>query len=628
MMLETTLATEFIPSTNLKGEVAGANWSFLLPSLELDRIVCFGTPPSKGYQARLSSLAQLCNELVVICVDERMAQAVDDAGRRHGVANMRSISLGGAAGLADDSVSLALISGARDARRLARDRALQIELRRILRPDGLMYFERRGLPDQLRGGGTVRRLAEAFGAAQLYWLTPLGGEMHTAVPAQDQATTRYFLRHGLTSRSLDLGVLKRAVRSLGRRSAGPVALKRTAPKLSATSHPRAGFQTRVKRASRTALAVLLQRVQGVLDHADGSLNNSPALGRFARRYGALVGRGALGPNIQPPAYLRQIASAAGVSIDQHRWGLSARGEYRSRKVLFFLFNRAAETPEYIVKMTRDPMLNPRLENEGRALEWLAEHGIGDRETLPQVVFQGHHHDLAIVGETIIDGVPFEQRSGGAVDCPLAGAAAAWLTELGAATANTSAASPLQVAEALGRLFERFAQIYTLTPVRYDFLASQIASIGRSRSRIPLVFQHGDPGTWNIWVTPSERVAFLDWEAAEPQGMPLWDLFYFVRTYGAWAMRAGSSGDIMKGFAGQFLSASPFQRLLIAATEHYQARVGVAPELVEPLFYSCWMHRALKESTRLTAGNLERGHYFSVLNACIEQRESLAPLFSR
>ena len=210
-------------------------------------------------------------------------------------------------------------------------------------------------------------------------------------------------------------------------------------------------------------------------------------------------------------------------------------------MLFFLFDRAAETPEYIVKMTRDPALNLRLENEGRALEWLAERGIGDRETLPQVVFQGHHHDLAIVGETVIDGVPFEQRSSGAADCPLAGAAAAWLTELGAATADTSAASPLQVAEALGTLFERFAQIYTLTPAQHDFLAGQIAAIGRSRSRIPLVFQHGDPGTWNIWVTPSERVAFLDWEAAEPQGMPLWDLFYFVRTYGAWAMRAGSSG---------------------------------------------------------------------------------------
>jgi len=99
-MLDTTLATEFIPSTNLKGEVAGANWSFLLPSLDLDRIICFGVPSSKGYPARLISLARLCSELVVICADEHVAQVIDDASRRHGLANVRSVSLGGAAGLA------------------------------------------------------------------------------------------------------------------------------------------------------------------------------------------------------------------------------------------------------------------------------------------------------------------------------------------------------------------------------------------------------------------------------------------------------------------------------------------------------------------------------------------------
>ena len=626
-MLDTTLATEFIPSTNLKGEVAGANWSFLLPSLDLERIVCFGALPSNGYPARLISLARLCSELVVICVDEQMAQEIDSAGRRQSLTNVRSISLGGASGLADDSVSLVLISGASDARRLTHDRSLQVELRRILKCDGMIYFEQRGLPDELRGGGTVRRLAESFGVSRRYWLTPLGGEMHTAVPEQDLATTHYFLRHGLISRSLDLGVLKRAVRSRGGRAAKPAAPKPAAHKLSQNRRRPAGLQMRVKRASRTGLVALLQQTQTVLDHADQILNRSSAIGRFTRRYGVLVGRSSAGANDQPPAYLRQLASAAGISIDQHRWGLSARGEYRSRKVLFFLFDRAAETPEYIVKMTRDPALNPRLENEGRALEWLAERGIGDRETLPQIVFQGHHHDLAIVGETVIDGVPFEQRSSGAADCRLADAAAEWLTELGAATTDTSAASPLEVAEALGTLFERFTQIYTLTSEQHDFMAGQIAAIGRSRGRFPLVFQHGDPGTWNIWVTPSERVAFLDWEAAEPQGMPLWDLFYFVRTYGAWAMRAGSSGDTMKGFADQFLSASPFQRLLIEATERYRAQVGVPPELVEPLFYTCWMHRALKESTRLTAGTLERGHYFSVLSACIEQRAALATLFS-
>jgi len=624
-MLDTTLTTDFIPGTNIKGEVAGANWSFLLPSLELERIVCFGALSSAGFPARLISLSRLCNELVVVCADDRAAEAVDDAGRRHGLANVRSISLGGTAGLADDSVELALISGAGDARRLTRDRELQLELRRILKPDGLIYFERRGLPDQLRG--MPRRLAVVFGAPRLYWLTPLGGEMHTAVPAQDQATMRYFLRHGLTSRSIDLGALKRAARSLSGRSALQAALKTVRPTSSSNGHPRAGLQSRFKRASRTTLATLLQRVQGVLDSADQGLNRNPALGRFARRYGVLIGCGAPGWSDQPPAYLRRVASAGGVSIEKHRWGLSARGEYRSRKVLLFLFDGTAETPEYIVKMTRDPALNPRLENEYRALVWLAEHKIGDRETLPQAVFQGHHNELAIVGETVIDGVPFEQRSSGAAGCLLAGAAVEWLTELGVATADTTAASCLQVSEALGMLFERFAQIYQLTPDHHAFLAGQIAAIAASRNRFPLVFQHGDPGSWNIWVTPRERVAFLDWEAAEPQGIPLWDLFYFVRTYGSWAMRAGSSGDVMKGFVEQFLSASPYQQLLIDATDRYRSRVDIPAELVEPLFYTCWMHRALKESTRLAAGNLERGHYVSVLRACIERREALAPLFS-
>src|SRR5262245_6278654 len=349
-MLDTTLATEFIPGTNLKGEVAGANWSFLLPSLELERIVSFGALSARGYPARLISLARLCGELVVICADERMAQAVDEAARRHALANVRSISLGGAAGLADQSVSLALISGAGEARQLTRDRALQVDLRRILKPDGLIYFERHGLPDQLRAA--PRRLAEMFGAPRLYWLTPLGGEMHTAVPAQDQATMRYFLHHSLISRSIDLATFKRAARSLGGRSSSPAAPNPSSTR-SSNGRAHASLPVRVKRASRNTLAALLRRLQDALDSADQGLNGSPMLGRFARRYGVLIGRSELGSNDQPPAYLRQIASAAGIAIDGHRWGLSARGEYRSRKVLFFLFDRSADTPEYIVKMTRD-----------------------------------------------------------------------------------------------------------------------------------------------------------------------------------------------------------------------------------------------------------------------------------
>ena len=61
-MLETTRATRFLPGSNVKGEVVGANWRFLLPALHHDRIVSFGRP---GH-ATLAGLEAACEELVVI----------------------------------------------------------------------------------------------------------------------------------------------------------------------------------------------------------------------------------------------------------------------------------------------------------------------------------------------------------------------------------------------------------------------------------------------------------------------------------------------------------------------------------------------------------------------------------
>ncbi len=400
-----------------------------------------------------------------------------------------------------------------------------------------------------------------------------------------------------------------------------------APAPRPAAKPRRGLKAQVKRAARTTLVSVYNQVQHAFDGAEQRLNRSAALGELTRRYGLLLQHGAEAQPLAPPRYLREIAHAAGVSLEQYRWGLSARGEYSSRKVLMFLFSGQSDQPEYIVKMTRDPALNPRLENEYRALRRLADTGIGDDQTLPQAVFFGHHNQLAIVGESIVTGVPFEQQSAGTPGCAFMRNAADWLTDMSVATTDWEAATPAQAAAALGELFERFARIYPLLPEQRSFMLGQLEALSQSRSAFPLVFQHGDPGTWNIWVTPAGRTAFLDWEAAEARGMPLWDLFYFIRTYGAWSARASISGDITKGFADQFLTDSPFQTLMVEATARYCERVGLPGDLIEPLFYTCWMHRGLKEATRLTPATLARGHYFNVLRAAIDQRAALQPLFA-
>ncbi len=581
-MLETTLATTFIPGTNLKWKVAGANWTFLLPSLELEQVVCFGAPPS----TTLATLSRVGQDVAVICANARQVRWARAAIRRCRAANVRLITPNGQATLPlkSGSVDLALISGGGEARRLNRDRALPAELRRVLKPEGLIYLEFGGPLAQRLDHDATRNVIEGHAAPPVFWLTPLAGEMHTAVPLRDRETIDYFQHHGLYSSSIRLPLFERAERLL---------------------------------------------------------NRHRLFGRLARRYGALVGGAAAHLTDAPPRYLRSIARQAGVDIDHHRWGLSARGEYSSRKVLFFLFERASDSPdtspdtppntppdtppdtppEYIVKMTRDPALNPRLENEYGALTRLREKGIGDRETLPQAVFFGQHGGLAIVGETMIDGEPFRQRSRATADCSYVRAAIDWLLELGAATADRTSATPVQVASALETLFRRFVQVYRLAPAHRDFLADQIAAIRRRHEAFPLVFQHGDPGAWNAVVTQSGRVAFLDWEAAEPQGMPLWDLFYFLRSYCVGAARAGGTRNRLAGFAQHFLAESPLSPLVIESTRRYCERIALPARLIEPLFYTCWMHRALKESTRLTPAKLDRGHYVGLLRLCIAQRDA-------
>jgi len=574
-ILDTTLATAFVPGSNLKGDVAGANWSFLLPALDLEQILCLGAPPA----STLATLARIGREVTVVCRDTAQVQQVGEASRQHGLTVVRAVVVDSRVALplpdgSADLVVLARAPGASAFRNLGDFGSLRrpvAELERLLRPDGLIYFEFRGSPDLRLHSPTVKHLVESFGPPRIFRLMPPSGEMQTAVPYRDHQTFNYFLRHGPHRPPASLRPFKRAEQILERRLIAS---------------------------------------------------------KYGQRFGVLLGRGAADPEY-PPQYLRTIAEQAGVDLRDHRWGLSAPRDYRSRKVIFLMMDPATGTPEYIVKMTRDPAMNPRLENEHRALVLLREKGIEDRETLPQVSFFGHHNGLAILGETAIEGRPFRQETDATASCPHFRAATDWLIHLSATTKSPMDGAAEQVAARLMVLLGRFEEIYRLTPGQHAFLADQIGKISRSSTAFPLVFQHGDPGTWNLVVTPNGRVAFLDWEAAEPEGIPLWDLFYFLRSYSVGAARARGTRDRLKGFAQQFLAESPLSLRVVEATRRYCQQIGLSGHLVEPLFYTCWMHRALKEANRRGEARLENSHYVSLLRLCIEQRSAptLRRLFS-
>ncbi len=560
---EQALWAQSAPGTNLKGSVDGANWCFLLPRLELGRVLTLGRPAASS----LATLSKLGDEVVVWAnaVDHDRLQAKVE---KRNLGNVRILAAehGKALPLSDDVIDVVLVASPRLARSGIGGAKVH-ELMRVLKPTGALYVESR-LLDRRRRHASEWSLDPT--QHTFLWAAPAWGELRFAAPVGDPAATSYLERH----------FLKPLVR-----------------------------QTLLKRPGRVAA-------------------RTPLANRLVRRRALIVTRDGETRLAGPPAYVQTIAEQAGTTVEGLRWAFAAPGEHSSQKALFFLFDDADVQPRSVVKITRDGSHNPRLENEWQALGLLQERGIGDERTRPSPLFLGHHAGLAVLGETAITGTPFVEQTEASHECPHARRVAEWLLALGVSTAHAPA-DPCLVVSRLRAVLERFDELYRPDRETSRLLSDQMAALAGSADALRLVFQHGDPGPWNIVVTPDGRPGFLDWEAADPDGMPLWDLFHFVRSFGLAVSQKAGRRDPGRSFADQILAESGVNGLLVETTNRFCAETGVSTRLVEPLFYLCWVHRAVKEASRLSRKELQSGRYFNLLRLAVVRRNApgLHRLFS-
>lgn len=564
MMLETTLKTDFVPGTNLTGGLAAAAWRFLLPSLQLENILCLEAPAL----ATLNALSQHCKTLTVISTNAGKLENTRQKLARQGDSHLRMIHVHDFKRLpvADKTVDLILLAGKNGLAMVHRSPSLHAEFDRLLTPEGTVYFESHALAARLRVRRVLRGLRDdGFKCARLFWLTPLKGELRTAFPLRDEQMTHYLLTHVLFGQSFK----KRAASRVGAWLSRSGLFSRLMPRR----------------------AVLLQRARTKEQVCSA------------------------------PRYIDELAKAAAVNLKSYRVGLSARGKYNSNKTIFYAFAPHKAKPDIVIKMTRAPEFNARLENEYRVLARLEQERLVARDSFPQPLFFGMHAGLVVVGQKAVHGEPFRSRTQAQAQCPLAQQALAWMTQL--AANSVKKISPEQTRASLEALLQRFIANYPFAKNEAVFLSNQIQTLAESAQTFPLVFQHGDPGTWNMLVSPEGKLIVIDWEAGEPNGVPLWDMFYFMRSFGNWCARKAGVRDTLKAFAQNFLEPSEVGALLIETVENYCNRIGLQRNLVGPLLYTCWMHRALKESTRLTGTELEQGHYFNLLKLCIEQHEAPA-----
>lgn len=334
-----------------------------------------------------------------------------------------------------------------------------------------------------------------------------------------------------------------------------------------------------------------------------------------------------GPGIPPaggvPRYIQEVAAADGHDLAAWRWAIAARGDYDSQKVLVLLAPPDGAAPSGLAKVTRSGAHTARLGNEAAALAALDALPVAEGR-VPRRWFWGAHAGRGVLGASIVEGPPFGARAAFDPDDPWLHDATGWLTDLAAATVRPVPAE--EVATALRVLLTRYVRIYGATDEEADQLETRIRTLHRIERPIPSVLQHGDPGIWNLVAQPDGRTGFLDWEATELAGLPLFDLLYFFRSYAIASSRRAGTRDRLEAASRHLLDGSPLGDRLVATIDDYRRRIDLPVAAIEPLVYGCWIHRSLKEATRLAPERLHGGQFVRLIRRMLERPE--APVLTR
>jgi len=143
------------------------------------------------------------------------------------------------------------------------------------------------------------------------------------------------------------------------------------------------------------------------------------------------------------------------------------------------------------------------------------------------------------------------------------------------------------------------------------------------SSLPSVAAHNDLTMVNVLLQPGLPPAVVDWEMAEPKGLPLADLCYAAVDAVALTRRRS---DRAEAFVTCFIRDSAEGRLVRHLVERARERSGLPIELVPLCFHACWLRHAANE-VRVTGEDRPRP-FVRILRLLAERPSAFAPRANR
>ncbi len=303
----------------------------------------------------------------------------------------------------------------------------------------------------------------------------------------------------------------------------------------------------------------------------------------------------------------------------------------SAHLIFFVLRSGAQSPVLIAKVPRIAGDNARLDREAFNLSQMDSFRPHFSDSVPDLVanedYAGHRLliETAVPGQTMRPGF-VRKNLPTCIDTTFT-----WLAQLHKLSTRETLATRGKFDELVQQPLGLLRKVLADSERDLDLIArTENLFPVDGRDKLPLVLHHGDFSSPNLLVNDTFQLGVVDWELAQPQGLPLLDMF-FVTSYFAFCRQQAARADdctsaFREAFFGKSAWARPHTRAHIAETQIPQA-------WAVPLFVLCWAGYVAGLAERLlmpgadTIGQNERrwlrsNRYYQIWQYAVEHVDAL------
>ena len=283
------------------------------------------------------------------------------------------------------------------------------------------------------------------------------------------------------------------------------------------------------------------------------------------------------------------------------WMLLTGGAKMINKVIGLVFAETDRCPRLIVKLARVGESAAGLDRETANLRAVRALQPDQVDGVPQVLFSRKWAGQTVLGETALTGRPLYTVLRRDNYRDLALKVTEWLACL-AGHAPPCARSDWWdrlIETSVGEFERSFSQV--LDPAKLQATRTMLASLGD----LPLVCEQRDCSPWNILIANDGELVMLDWESAEPRGLPILDLVYFLTYLSFFIDGAMDSQRFMESYRAALDPATFTGRVVAECQQRYLARVGLDPDVLLPLRLLTWLIHSQSDYRRLAAEGISQ-----------------------